>query len=152
MGSFTQLTYHIVFSTKYRQRSITEALRPRLYEYTGGIIRNLNGSLLGISGVEDHVHLLARLPPTHSVSEMIRDIKANSSKWANQQSSSQFEWQKGYGAFTVSYSQREMIGRYLQNQEEHHRRMSFEEKYEKILRRHGIEFDRRYLFEAEFHG
>ena len=154
MGSYTKLTYHVVFSTKSRQRTISEEIRERLYKYLGGIVRNLSGSLLEIGGVEDHLHLLVSLSPAKSVSETIRDIKANTSKWANDLSEidARFEWQKGYGAFTVSHSQIDSVRRYLQHQREHHRTLSFEEEYTKILQRHEIEFDRKYLFEAEHHG
>ncbi len=154
MGTFTKLTYHVVFSTKYRKPSITDRIRGRLYEYIGGIVRNSNGSLIEIGGIEDHVHLLVNLSPARSVSETIRDIKANSSKWANEQSEdvSRFEWQKGYGAFTVSYSQIDPVRTYIRNQREHHRRRKFNEEYVELLQRHDIEFDRPFLFEAEHHG
>lgn len=146
-----------VFSTKYRRLTIRGDLETRLYEYIGGIVRNLNGCLLEIGGIEDHLHLLVNLTPAKSVSDSIRDIKANASKWANEPLDVQtrFEWQKGYGAFTVSYSQLAAVRRYIQNQREHHRKMSFEEEYEEyigILRRHEIAFEREYLFEDEYHG
>ena len=154
MGTYTKLSYHVVFSTKYRRRTISGEFQTRLYEYIGGIVRNLNGSLLEIGGVEDHLHLLVNLTPAKSVSDSIRDIKANASKWANEAMDikDRFEWQKGYGAFTVSYSQLDVVRRYLQNQQEHHRRMSFEEEYIGILHRHKIHFDRGHLFEDEYHG
>jgi putative transposase len=93
-------------------------LQNRLYEYIGGIIRAQNGHLIEIGGVEDHVHLLANLAPTKAVSDSIREIKANASKWSNElfDQRSRFEWQKGYGAFSVSYSQIESIRHYIQNQ------------------------------------
>lgn len=154
MGSYTKLTYHIVFSTKYRQPIITEEIRERLYGYIGGTIRNIKGGLLEIGGIEDHLHLLANLSPAKSISDSIRGIKANASKWANElpEIEDRFEWQKGYGAFTVSHSQIDSVRHYLQNQREHHGTMSFEEEYIKILHRHEIEFEREYLFEAEHHG
>ncbi|MBW3540924.1 MAG: IS200/IS605 family transposase [Planctomycetes bacterium] len=154
MGAYTKLTYHIVFSTKYRTCSIREDFRERLYEYMGGTLRGINGHLIQIGGVEDHVHLLAGLSPAMAVSDAIRNIKANASKWVNELGvlEQRFEWQKGYGAFTVSYSQIESVRRYIQNQREHHRSRSFEEEYIEFLRRHDIPFERRYLFEAEHHG
>lgn len=154
MGSFTQLTYHVVFGTKYRRRSITDSLRERLYEYTGGTIRAKAGHLIEIGGVEDHIHLLVNLPAAVAVSDSIRDIKANSSRWVNDlpDQSKRFEWQKGYGAFTVSYSQIDVVRRYIQNQREHHRRKTFQEEYVELLKRHGIAFELEYLFEGEHVG
>ena len=154
MGTYTKLTYHVVFSTKYRKRTITEDIRDRSYEYIGGIVRNLNGSLIEIGGIEDHIHLLVNLSPVKSVADSIRDIKANSSKWFNEQVELgfKFQWQKGYGAFTVSHSQIDNVRAYLRNQREHHAQLNFEDEYVKLLRRHEIEFQHEYLFEAEHHG
>lgn len=154
MGSFTQLTYHVVFATKYRTPSIAEEVRDRLYEYVGGILHAKEGHLIEIGGVSDHVHILARLSPSLAVSDVVRDIKANSSKWYNDQRSSRpvFEWQKGYGAFTVSYSRIEEVRDYIRAQKEHHRTRTFQEEYILFLKRHGIEFRLEYLFEDEHHG
>ena len=154
MGSFTQLTYHVVFATKYRKPAIASTIQERLHEYMGGTLRAKKGSLIEIGGVADHVHLLTHLPPTLAVSDVIRDLKANSAKWMNEleETPALFEWQKGYGAFTVSYSQIEVVRAYIRNQEEHHRVKSFQEEYEEFLQRHGIEFRREYLFEDEHHG
>lgn len=96
MSTFTKLTYHLVFSTKYRQPLIRYEFQKRLYEYIGGIIRAQNGHLIEIGGIEDHVHLLTNLPATKCISDCIREIKANASKWSNELSgvSQRFEWQK----------------------------------------------------------
>ena len=154
MGSYSKLTYHVVFSTKYRRKTITDEISERLYEYVGGIVRNINGSLIEIGGIEDHVHLLVNLSPAKSVSDSIRDIKSNASKWLNElpEIRARFGWQKGYGAFTVSHSQIEIVRPYIRNQREHHRTKTFEEEFIELLRRHEIEFDRKYLFEAEHVG
>lgn len=154
MGSFTQLTYHVVFATKYRRPSITDAIQERLYEYIGGTIRARKGHLIRIGGMPDHIHILARLSPTLAIAEVIRDVKANSSKWMNDHTdvTRNFEWQKGYGAFTVSYSQIPDVEKYIQNQKEHHRTRTFQEEYVEFLKRHGIEFRMEYLFEDEHHG
>lgn len=154
MGSYTQLIYHIVFSTKYRHPSITAVLRERLYEYIGGTIRAKKGSLIEIDGVADHVHLLTQLSASIAIAEVVRDIKANSSRWINEQPDKKrvFEWQKGYGAFTVSYSRVPEVRAYIQNQEEHHKTVTFQEEYINFLKRHGIEFRPEYLFEDEHHG
>jgi len=154
MGSFTQLTYHVVFGTKYRRRSIRDPIRERLYEYIGGILRAKSGHLIEIGGVQDHVHILARLSPSLAVADVIRDVKANSSKWMSEQAeaATDFEWQKGYGAFTVSYSLIETVREYIRRQAEHHRTTTFQEEYMAFLKRHGIEFRLEYLFEDEHHG
>ncbi len=154
MSPVTKLTYHIVFSTKYRHPLIQIALQKRLYEYIGGIIRAQNGHLIEIGGIEDHIHLLANLSPTKAISDSIREIKANASKWSNAlpDQTKRFEWQKGYGAFTVSYSQIESVRHYIQNQREHHQTNTFEEEYIKFLELHNIAFEHKYLFEAEHYG
>ncbi len=154
MGAYTSLTYHVIFSTRLRRPLIHEKLQERLYQYIGGTIRQLNGHLIQIGGIEDHLHILANSPPARALSDMIRDIKANASRWVNQlpESRSRFEWQKGYAAFTVSDSQIPSVQRYVRNQREHHRTTTFEEEYIAFLRRHGIEFDRHWLFEAEHHA
>jgi putative transposase len=154
MSTFTTLSYHIVFSTKHRQPLIQNEFQKRLYEYIGGIIRAQDGILIEIGGVEDHIHILAGLPPVKSISDAVREIKANSSKWSNKlfQFSPRFEWQKGYGAFTVSYSQIESVRHYIQNQYEHHQKKTFEDEYITFLKLHNIVFDSRYLFEDEYHA
>ena len=154
MGSFTRLTYHVVFATKYREPTITDYFRESLYEYIGGTLRAKQGSAIEIGGVEDHIHILARLSPTLAVSDVIRDVKANSSKWMNETDGSQhdFQWQKGYGAFTVSYDKVAAVTKYIRNQQEHHRSKTFQEEYIEFLQRHDIDFRIEHLFEGEHHG
>ena len=153
MGSYTKLTYHIVFATKYRHAWISRDIQLRLYDYMGGIIRGLKGHAIQIGGVDDHVHLLAQLSPTIALADAIRDIKANSSKWISEISPThrEFEWQRGYGAFTVGHSQVESVKAYIQNQAQHHQSQSFQDEYLAFLNRHGIEFRMEYLFEDEIH-
>jgi putative transposase len=154
MGSFTQLNYHIVFSTKHRRPAIDVDLQSRLYEYLGGTIRSRKGQSIEIGGTRDHVHILTKLSPTLAIADVIRDLKSNSSKWISELPDTRcpFEWQKGYSAFTVSYSQIDAVQRYIRGQEEHHRTKSFQEEYEEFLKRHNIEFRLEYLFEDEHHG
>ncbi|WP_442510644.1 IS200/IS605 family transposase [Novipirellula sp. SH528] len=155
MSTFTNLLFHIVYSTKYRKRTIRLEWQDNLYGYVGGIVggivRDQKGTLLKIGGVEDHVHLLAKLSPTIAVSDVLRKIKSNSSKWINERSdvSTTFEWQSGYAAFSVSESQSPSVSDYIASQAEHHRKMTFEEEFLAILRKHNIEFDTRYVFEQE---
>jgi len=153
MGSFTRLTYHIVFATKYRKRTINAVIRERVYEYIGGTLRGKKGHLIEIGGVEDHVHILAGMSPSLAVSDVIRELKANSSKWMKEELHIDgFEWQKGFGAFTVSYDRIDAIRKYIQNQEEHHKTKTFQEEYVDFLQRHGIEFRMEHLFEDEHNG
>jgi REP element-mobilizing transposase RayT len=144
--SYTNLLYHIVYGTKGRMPLITKDLRPRLHEYLGGIVRKLNGIAFEINGIEDHVHILAKAPPTIAVSDFLSKLKAGSSGWAKRQTAGRFAWQTRYGAFSVSESQIERAREYIRNQEEHHRRVSFEDEFKALLRAHNIEFDERYLW------
>ena len=151
MGSFNKLTYHIVFGTKFQQPTITKDIQPEFYEYVGGTACGLKRHLVEIGGIEDHVHLLLNIPPAKSVSNFIRDLKLSVSTWVNDSKliKQEFRWQKGYGAFTVSHSQVEHVQQYIQNQEEHHRKLTFKEEYVAILKRHNIQFEDHYLFEDE---
>jgi REP element-mobilizing transposase RayT len=117
--SYTNLIYHIVFSTKDRRPLITAELKPRLYEYIGGTIRGLGGICLAINGVADHVHVLAKLRPDKALSAVLRDLKANSSGWMHDvfPDMRDFSWQNGYGAFTVSASQVAKVQKYIAEQE-----------------------------------
>jgi REP element-mobilizing transposase RayT len=144
--SYTNLLYHIVYATKDRAPLITNTLRPRLHQYLGGTVRGLDGLALEINGVADHVHLLVRLKPALSLSEFLSKLKANSSLWAKRQTSGRFAWQSRYSAFTVSESQAERVRQYIRNQEEHHRRTSFEDELRALLRAHRVDFDEAYLW------
>jgi len=148
-ATFTNLLYHIVFSTKHRQPLITTTLKEELYKYMGGIIRGEGGTLLEIGGTPDHIHLLARFKADQSVAHMLQLIKANSSKWANEQpqQNSRFAWQIGYAAFSVSESQAPSVKDYVQRQEDHHRRNSFQEELLALLRKHAIDYDERYVWD-----
>jgi REP element-mobilizing transposase RayT len=146
-GTYTNLLYHVVFSTKERRQLITSAIEEDLYSYIGGIIRGLGGVQLEIGGVSDHIHILLKIKPTLAVSDVVRDIKANTSRWFNEQSKIyKFAWQDGFAAFTVSESQVGAVRAYLRGQKEHHARMSFQEEVLELLRRHRIEFDEKYLW------
>jgi REP element-mobilizing transposase RayT len=146
-GAYTNLLYHLVFSTKNRRPLIGERMKKRLYDYMEGIVRGENAEPLQINGVADHVHMLVRLRPTVAVADAIRVYKATSSKWANKEfrGGPHFEWQEGYAAFTVSQSQVPRLLAYIQNQEEHHRKRNFRSELVQLLKRHGIEFEERYL-------
>jgi REP element-mobilizing transposase RayT len=153
-NTYTNLLFHIVYSTKYRKPLIKPEWQDDLYGYIGGIIREEKGILLTAGGMSDHIHLLAKLPPTIAVSDMLRLIKADSSKWLNERDDvgGTFEWQTGYAAFSVSESQVPRVRGYIQTQEEHHRRQAFKDEYLGLLRKHHIEFDERYVFDEEHIG
>ena len=148
-GTFTNLLYHIVFSTKHRQPLITTTLQEELYKYMGGIVRGEGGTHLVIGGMTDHVHLVARFKADKSVSHMLQLIKANSSKWSNErpEQNSRFAWQTGYAAFSVSESQVGAVRDYVRRQDEHHRISSFQEELLALLRKHEIDYDERYLWD-----
>jgi putative transposase len=151
--SYTQLHYHIVFGTKLRKPFLDDGFRKDLHDYIGGIIAGKDGTSLEIGSTDDHIHLLTSCSPRVALADFIRDIKANSSKWVHRERRlMHFEWQEGYGAFTVSHSLIPVVQEYVANQMEHHRRLSFEEEFRAMLLKHGIVFDERYLFEREHHG
>lgn len=145
--TFSSLLAHVIFSTKNRAPLIDDELEPNLHAYIGGIIRELDAKALAIGGTVDHVHMLIRLPPKLSASELMRVVKTNSSRWVHESGTTRtsFAWQTGYGVFSVSESNREAVIRYIAGQKEHHRSMSFEEEYLAFLNRHGIEYDERFV-------
>mgnify|MGYP000266984628 CR=1 FL=1 len=115
-STYSNLLYHIVFSTKDRERLITEEFKEELYRYMAGIAREEGGTLLEIGGIDDHVHLLAKFKPSIAVSDMLRLIKTNSSKWLHEEKKhARFGWQEGYAAFSVSESQVVAVRRYIRN-------------------------------------
>ena|SRR5205085_9692227 len=144
--TFTSLLTHIIFSTKDRMPLINGELKPQLHAYMGGIIRELKGTALMINGTKDHVHLLVSLPPSLPLSDALRVLKANSSRWAHEVRRSPFSWQAGYGAFSVSQSSVPAVMEYIAHQEEHHRKMTFQEEFLTLLKKHGIEYDEQYIW------
>ncbi len=153
-NTFTNLVYHIIYSTKYRRATISADLKSDLYAYVGGILVKRDGIPLEIGGTADHIHILAKLSPKHAIMDVLRDVKADSSKWINERTTAKqrFEWQTGYGAFSVSSSQVDKVQSYIRNQEEHHRKQSFKEEFLALLRKHQIEFDLKYVFDEEHIG
>ena len=145
--SYTNLLYHIVFSTKDRRPLITPQYEPRLHDYIGGTIRSLGGICLELNGTEDHVHLLAKLRPDRAVSDVLRDFKANASGWMHDvfPSVKNFSWQRGYGAFTVSHSNVNEVRRYIAKQKQHHRKVSFRDEFIQFLKANGIRYDERFI-------
>ena len=147
--TYTQLLYHIVFGTKDRRPFIDERIRGDLHAYLGGIIRELDGHPLNINGAGDHVHILAALPPILALSDAVRTVKSNSSKWIHEKwpSHHDFAWQAGYGAFTVSQSVRDDVHRYVADQEKRHEELSFEDEFLALLKKHRIDYEPAYVLE-----
>lgn len=146
--TYTSLNIHLVFSTKERQPLITGQIREELYAYMIGILKNLKCKVISIGGVEDHVHILCQLHTEKTVSEVVRMVKANSSKWVNENNKivGRFEWQRGYGAFTVSSSKVDAVVGYIGMQAEHHKTRSFREEFLLFLKNHAVECDEQYLW------
>jgi len=147
MSTYTQILYHIVFSTKNRETTLSADRRPELYKYIWGVIQNKDSHLYRINGVEDHIHILSSLHPSLALSDFVKDIKVSSSSWIkNHQVFSHFtHWQDGYGAFTLSIKEKDALIEYIKDQEEHHRQVVFQEELKKLLEDAGIEFDERFL-------
>ena len=145
--SFTNLLYHIIFSTKDRRPIITLDHQTRLYEYIGGVVRGTGGISLGINGMEDHVHLLAKLRPDRALSDVLRELKSNATGWMHDvfPRLANFSWQRGYGAFTVSQSNLKQVQNYLARQKEHHRTVSFRDEFIKFLKVNNIKYDERFI-------
>lgn len=147
--TFTSILVHATFSTSGRTPLLTDEIRPDLHAYLGGILRQLRTVPIVIGGTADHVHLLARLPADLAVADCLRVLKTNSSRWVKERwpQRRSFAWQGGYGVFSVSESRRAAVIRYIQNQEQHHQRISFQGEFLKLLRNHGVEFDERYIWQ-----
>jgi len=140
------LNYHVVFGTKQCRPLILGAWRHRLHALIGGCVREAGGVALAIGGVAGHAHLLLGLKATHRLCDVVREIKAASSRWVHQQiKEPDFAWQEGYGAFTVSASQLDTIRAYIAKQEVHHAKVTFRDEYRSFLERHGVSFDPSYL-------
>ncbi len=147
--SFTCLHYHIVFSTKDRRPLIGDDIRERLYEYIGGILIENKSRLVAAGGMPDHIHLLASISKELSISDAMRLVKTNWSKWVHETFPERgtFGWQAGYGAFSVSFSNLDSVKKYIANQVIHHWKIGFKEEFIALLKRHDISFDERYLWE-----
>jgi REP element-mobilizing transposase RayT len=147
-NTYTQIHLHLIFAVKYRTGIIQNNWKDELYKYITGIIRSNNHKLLVINGMPDHIHILAGIRPNQSVSEILQDIKGSSSKWINEKGYVKgiFEWQEGYGAFSYGKSQLKDIIRYIENQEEHHKKRTFREEYLAFLDVFDVEYDEKYIF------
>lgn len=141
--SYSSNRIHLIFSTKRREKRISEALQPKLWPYMAGIARNHGFEAIKIGGVQDHAHALLLLPPAIPLAKAVQILKSCSSKWLNDTGAAgkDFAWQEGYGAFSVSASHTEDVIRYIQNQPAHHANRSYEEEFLELLKRYGIAYD-----------
>jgi REP element-mobilizing transposase RayT len=147
MSTYTQIYYHIVFSTKYRVPCLKSEKRPELYRYIAGIIMNKKCKLSLINGVADHIHIFTSLHPTQNLSNLVKDIKLAASGWIKEERifPSFKNWQDGYGAFTHSHKEMKSKLKYIEEQEAHHKKRSTKEELKQLLIEAGIEFDDKYL-------
>lgn len=142
--TYAQNIVHVVFSTKERRKLISAEFQPRLWAYATGICKNLGIFTHGIGGMDDHIHLLIQIPPAMALAKAVMAIKANSSRWARE-ATQELEWQRGYGAFSVSASLVPAVVKYIRNQDVHHKKRSFEEEFVALLKKHGVAFDPKFV-------
>ena len=148
-GTYSQILLHVVFSTKQRRTHITPEIRERLYDYVGGIIRAEKGTVYAIGGMPDHLHILLRWRTDGAISDLMRALKARSSRWVHETfpNSGRFAWQEGYAVFSVSKSAEANVKAYIENQAEHHRKRDFAEELLALLHAHEIEYDERFVLD-----
>ncbi len=147
MSTYTQILYQIVFSTKFREKTLVKEQREQLYKFIWGLLKNKNCVLYQIGGIEDHIHILTHVHPNISISSLVKDIKLASSDYIKKNNvfPNFSAWQNGYGAFTYSVREKEMLMNYIKNQEQHHQKKTFKEEYIEILNEHKISFEEKYL-------
>ena len=147
--SLSQVIVHIIFSTKDRHRWLDDYIAPRMHAYLATISRDCSSEAYRVGGVADHVHLAVRLGRTISQADLIEKMKTASSGWVKKQKDiyNNFHWQRGYGAFSIGFSQLEALIHYIDTQADHHHTMTFQEEYREVLRKYNIEFDEQYVWE-----
>jgi putative transposase len=147
--SLSKVILHIIFSTKNREPWLDSGVRLRMHAYLATVCRDLGVDFVQVGGVSDHVHIVTMLPRTLSQAQLVEQIKKTSSKWIKELNASYrgFFWQRGYGVFSVSPSQFEAALQYIDAQQEHHRTRTFQEEYRELLRKHGVDFDERYVWD-----
>jgi putative transposase len=148
-NTYSQIYIQIVFAVKYRQNLISEDNREELQKFITGIVENRNAKLIAIYCNPDHTHIFIGMKPVHCLSELVRDIKAASSKFINEKNwiKGEFRWQEGFGAFSYSHSHISRVANYIDNQKEHHRKKSFKEEYLEVLHSSEVEYRHEYLFD-----
>jgi len=148
-GTFSQIYIQVVFAVKSRENLINRNWAPELHKYIAGIIKGKNQKPIIVNGMPDHIHAFMGLRPVMSISDLVRDIKSNSTNFINERKfvKGKFAWQEGYGAFSYSHSQIKNVYNYILNQENHHRKETFKEEYMDLLKKFEIEFEEKYLFD-----
>ncbi|WP_340153153.1 IS200/IS605 family transposase [uncultured Marivirga sp.] len=148
-NTYSQINIHCVFAVKGRKYQLTKDIRPQLFKYLYGILKNDEAYPLAVNGWKDHVHVFFELAPKMSIADHMMKLKSSSSKWLNDHffENREFKWQEGYGAFSYSKSQRSSVINYIENQEIHHQSVSFKEEYINFLNKYDVDFDQRYLFD-----
>lgn len=148
-STLTRVLIHVTFSTKHRALLIPESVEPALYAYTGGICRRLGSPLLTMGGVADHVHMLVSLNKTMALADLLMEVKRDTSKWMKEQgpASESFGWQDGYFGFSIGGSGVEPLRAYIANQKERHHRIDFKNEVRTLLRKYGVDWDERYIWE-----
>ena len=147
--SLSSVLVHLIFSTKHRQPFISPEIEPQLHPYMASIFKALKSPALCIDGTTDHVHILFSMARVITIADLVEEVKSDSSKWIKTKGPEfrAFQWQKGYGAFSIGQSQVATLKRYISNQKQHHRRVSFQDEYRKFLNRYRLEFDERYVWD-----
>jgi REP-associated tyrosine transposase len=148
--SLVQIYVHIVFSTKHRQPFLVDPeFRARVHAYLAGICKNQDSPSLFVGGVADHVHILCRLSKTHDISSLVRDLKRDSTNWIKVERPTlhEFHWQQGYGAFSASPVHVDPLKQYIAQQEEHHKKESFQDEFRRLCSKYGVEIDERYVWD-----
>jgi REP element-mobilizing transposase RayT len=148
-NTYTQIYLHIVFAVKHRDALISSSWKERLHKYITGIIQNQGHKLITINTMPNHAHIFIGMKPDAALSDLVRDIKRDSTNFVNNEIKmrGKFGWQEGFGAFSYSHSQIDSVAKYILNQEEHHRRKTFREEYETMLKDYAVEYNDRYVFE-----
>jgi REP element-mobilizing transposase RayT len=148
-NTYTQIYIHTIFAVRYREALISPSWKVRLHKYITGIVQNQGNKMLAINSMPDHAHIFIGMKPDAALSDLIRDVKRDSTNFINNEIKprGKFAWQEGFGAFSYSHSQIDSVVKYILNQEEHHRRRTFREEYESMLKDFAVEYDARYVFE-----
>ena len=145
--SLSNVIIHVIFSTKDHVPYLDDCIRSRVHAYIATIIRDLNGNAFRVGGTDDHIHIAASLPRTLSQSDFVRKIKSNSSKWLKEEGLNNFYWQRGYGVFSVSYSNLGVLINYIAGQEKHHKTTTFKEEFIKFLKKYDVPYNEKYIWE-----
>ena len=148
-NTYSQINIHAVFSVQGRENILHKEIRANIFEYISGVIKGLGSFPLAVNGYSDHIHIFFEMPPSISLAKTLQEIKSSSSKWINEQHlfPGKFQWQKGYGAFSNSRSQRNQVIQYIMNQESHHSKINFRDEYLGLLEKYHVDYDKNYLFE-----